>query len=340
MSEIELSLMVADYDRTRALAAGEVSLDGVSLKVFPPPTQGAACYRPVYEMFDIVEMSLSWYVMARCRGEPLVALPIFPLRMFIQPYVFCAAGSKIETPEDLKGKRVGMEQYRFTVGLWARGILEEHHEVHPSDISWVTSSAEGAGFQLPKGVNKTIQEIDVETLLLDGQVDGLIAANVPRSYRTGDPRIRRVFPDCRAATQKYFEKTRIFPITHTVVVKESLIEKFPWIAENLIVAFREADRICRERYQYPKRFSFPTAVLLREEEEARFGADPWVHGLSANTHVLEKFVEYAEQQGYIASRPNLADLFFAAGPSSASPGNGVTQPIVGEHSAGGAEQKL
>jgi hypothetical protein len=59
MGDLELSLMVADYDRTKALADGEVSVDGISLKVFPPPTQGAACYKPVYEMFDVVEMSLS-----------------------------------------------------------------------------------------------------------------------------------------------------------------------------------------------------------------------------------------------------------------------------------------
>lgn len=328
MSDIELSLMVADYDRIKAIATGEVSVEGVSLKVYPPPTQGAACYRPVYEMFDIVEMSLSWYVMARCRGESLLALPIFPLRMFIQPYIYCAAKSKIKAPEDLKGKKVGMEQYRFTVGLWARGILEEHHGIRPSDISWVTSSTEGAGFQLPQDVNKLTQETDVETLLLDGQVDGLIAANVPRSYRAADPRIRRVFPDCRAAVQKYFAKTQIFPITHTVVVKESLITKYPWIAEKLIVMFREADRICRERYQYPKRFSFPTAVLFREEEDARFGADPWAHGLSANTHVLEKFLEYAEQQGYISSRPKLTDLFVAPECIDTMPGNRRPQHII------------
>ena len=68
MSNREISLMVAPYDRTQAFFSGEVSLEGIDLKVFPPPSQGAACYRPVYEMFDVVEMSLSWYLMARSRG--------------------------------------------------------------------------------------------------------------------------------------------------------------------------------------------------------------------------------------------------------------------------------
>lgn len=326
MADLELSLMVADYDRTKALATGEVRVEGVSLKVFPPPTQGAACYRPVYEMFDVVEMSLSWYVMARCRGEPLIALPIFPLRMFIHPYVFCSPSSGIESPQDLKGKRVGMEQYRFTVGMWARGILDEHHGVSPSDIQWVTSSPEGAGYEAPQNIRKTIQEKDVESLLLDGELDAIISANVPRSYRDSDPRIQRLFRDCGAAVQQYFAKTQIFPITHAIVLKESLLAQHPWINERLIDAFNESDRLCRERYQYPKRFSFPTAVLLREEEEKRFGKNPWSHGLNSNAHVLEKFVEYAQQQGYISSRPGLHDLFAVSENIACLPDNGVSKP--------------
>jgi 4,5-dihydroxyphthalate decarboxylase len=333
MGELELSLMVADYDRTKALATGEARVDGVSLKVFPPPTQGAACYKPVYEMFDVVEMSLSWYVMARCRGERLVALPVFPLRMFIQPYIFCSPSSGIEAPQDLKGKRLGMEQYRFTVGLWARGILQEHHGVSPSDVQWVTSSSEGAGYEVPQNVKKTVQEKDVEQLLLDGELDAVIAANVPRAYRAGDPRIRRLFQDCPTSVQRYFDKTQIFPITHTLVLKESLLNKHPWLAGGLLAAFNEADRLCRERYQYPKRFSFPTAVLLREEQEKRFGKNPWNHGLSSNAHVLEKFVEYAEQQGYISSRPTLNDLFPMAETVSTSPSTGVSQPARESHVA-------
>lgn len=172
----------------------------------------------------------------------------------------------------------------------------------------------------------TLQEKAVESLLLDGQLDALISANVPHAYRNGDPRIQRLFRDCGTAVQRYFAKTQIFPITHAIVLKESLLEKHPWIGKKLIHAFNEADRLCRERYQYPKRLSFPTAVLLREEEEKSFGKNPWSHGLSANAHVLEKFVEYAQRQGYIASRPSLDDLFAHSENISSSTGNGVLQP--------------
>ena len=91
--------------------------------------------------------------------------------------------------------------------------------------------------------------------------------------------------------------------------------------------FNEADRLCRQHYQYPKRFSFPTAVLLREEEEKRFGKNPWSQGLSANTHVLEKFTEYANQQGYISSRPTLNDLFARSEDKSILPRDEAPQRV-------------
>ena len=102
--DLELTLMLADYHRTRPLLSGEVTADGIKLQAAAAPKAGEACMRPVYEEFDIAEMSLSWYMMARCRNEPVIALPIFPLRMQIHPYIFCGTASGIEGPEDLQRK--------------------------------------------------------------------------------------------------------------------------------------------------------------------------------------------------------------------------------------------
>jgi hypothetical protein len=144
--------------------------------------------------------------------------------------------------------------------------------------------------------------------------DALIAPNVPPSFRAGDPRIRRLFKDCRASVTEYFRKTKVFPITHTVVLRESLIDKHPWIVNSLVNAFAEAERLCRKAYEYPKRLAFPTAVLMLEEEEETFGKEPFQHGLTPqNQVVLEKFLQYAEEQGYIACQPKLNDLFAPVG---------------------------
>src|SRR3954452_12317633 len=114
--DLPLSFLLADYHRTRPLLSGEIKAQGIALTPHRAET-GIACMRPVYEEFDIAEMSLSWYMMARCRNEPVIALPIFPLRMQIHPYIFCAPSAPIDRPEDLKGKKIGMDQYRLTVGL-------------------------------------------------------------------------------------------------------------------------------------------------------------------------------------------------------------------------------
>ena len=92
--DLELKFSVADYHRTRPLLTGAVTLPGIKPS-FYAALPGEACLRPVYEEFDVAEMSLSWYAMARDRGEPVCALPIFPLRMFIHPYISYRAGAGI-----------------------------------------------------------------------------------------------------------------------------------------------------------------------------------------------------------------------------------------------------
>jgi 4,5-dihydroxyphthalate decarboxylase len=153
-----------------------------------------------------------------------------------------------------------------------------------------------------------------EALLLRGEIDALIPPNIVPSFRAKDPRIRRVFKDPRTTVNEYFSKTKIFPITHTLVVRQSLFDEHPWLVSGLLNAFTEAEKVCRKSYDYAKRSAFPSAVLILEEEEDVFGKDPWAHGLTPqNQVVLDKFVQYAEEQGYIPYRPRLAELFAPVG---------------------------
>jgi 4,5-dihydroxyphthalate decarboxylase len=150
----------------------------------------------------------------------------------------------------------------------------------------------------------------MEELLLNGEIDCLLSPSVPKTFQQGDPRIRRLFPNCRAEVEKYFRSTGIFPITHTLVMGETLWKRKPWVAERMMTAFREAQRRVEEFYYAdPKHLTLPGALFALEEDRATFGGDPWTHGLEPNRHVLETFVRYAHQQGYIARRPALEELF-------------------------------
>src|SRR5258706_1890884 len=310
--ELNLTFSLADYDRTRPLLTGQVTAEKINFQ-FRPAVPGEACMRPVYEEFDVAEMSLSWFAMARLRGEPVIAVPVSPMRMSVQRYIFCSASSNIHAPADLRGKKVGMDQYRLTVGLWTRGILQEFYGVNPGDMAWVASEPEGAGFAPPEDVRLAVGEKNVESLLLEGALDALIAPNVPPSFQRGDRRIRRLFPDARGEVMNYFRKTKIFPITHTVVIREALAAEHPWIVGSIVGAFAAAEKACRKAYAYPKRLALPAAVHVVEEEEAAFGKDPFAHGLTPeNRLVLDKFLQYAQEQGYIARRPRAAEMFASA----------------------------
>ena len=304
------SIAMGEYDRTRPLIDGRVSIDGIEPEFFLDP--GALfCLRPVYEEFDVAEMSLSWYVAARDRGEPLIALPIFPLRMPVLAYIFCRADAPFARPQDLIGKRIGGAGYRFTVNLWLRGIFQEHYGVAPEQLKWVTpNESEGAGYAVPPGIDLTVRPgADPQELLLAGEIDAIISPEIPDLIVRRDPRLRRLFPDTRAELVNYVKKTKIVPITHTLVIGEALLAREPWIASSLVRAFREAQNVCDETYLQPANISLFDGVVTVNETRRDFGDQPYTHGLRANRHILEPFVRYALEQGYITKLPALDDIF-------------------------------
>ena len=307
---VPVSLAVADYDRTRPLIDGKVKPDGIAVKA-NTAWIGEFCLRPVYEEYDAAEMSLSWYVMARMRGEPVIALPVFPLRMPVLAYVFVREDAPFKTPKDLAGKKIGTMLYRITVNLWLRGIFEEQYGLSPSDVSWVvTSNEEGAGFVLPPGISVSKSTgATAEELLERGDVDAIFVPELPESFVAGKSNLRRLFPDPQAETRALAQKLGGMPITHTIVMNKMLADREPRIARSLTQAFMDAQDYCDDYASHPKRVSSPEAVFTLEQQRAIYGAKPYVHGIAPNRNVLETFVRYAHKQGYISRLPTLEELF-------------------------------
>jgi len=308
--QLPLRLAIAEYDRTRPLIDGRVKPEGITLTTASPHI-AEFCNRPVYEEFDVAEMSLSMYVAAKARGDKVIALPIFPLRMAVLAYVFCRADAPYKHPGELKGKRIASIGYRYTVNLWLRGIFKDRYGISPEQVTWVTGEQEGAGYVVPKGIDvRIVKGRTPGELLLAGEVDAVLGPEAPIEYLKGDTRIRRIFPDARGECAQYFRDTGIFPTTHTVVMSEASWKAKKWVAEPLVNAFREAQRQTDAfLYANAKHSIFPDAVFYLEEERRVWGENPWPHGVAANRHTIETFVRYAHEQGYIDRRLAIEELF-------------------------------
>jgi len=306
-----IHMAVADYDRTRPLLDGRIKAAGVNLNA-EARYVGDFCVEPVYEQYDVAEMSFSWYVTARSQGEPVVALPIFPLRMPVLAYVFVAKDSSISSVAELAGKRIGVPSYRLTVNLWLRGIFHEHYRLAPSDVTWVTCQKnEGAGYEVPSGIKLEVADgANAEKLLDQGKVDAILVPRLPQSFIERTSNMRRLFGDAQGEMHAYARRVGFIPITHTIVMKQSLSEQQPWLCESLAQAFMDSQRVCDATYQSdPKFVSMGDAIFHQEQNRAVYGANSWAHGVSANRPCIETFLRYAHEQGYTRRKLTIEELF-------------------------------
>ncbi len=311
---VPLDIAIADYDRTRALIDGRVTAQGLALTTHTPDVRGDFCTRPVYEAFDGSEMSFSWYLEARDRNAPCLALPVFPMRMAVWAYVFVRADSNITKPSDLIGKRIGARGYRYTVNLWLRGIFAEHYGLKPEDSVWVTAEPENNGFVIPWGIAiERRDDADPVENLKAGIVDAIYCTGIPPAFENGEPWIRRLFPDTPGEMRSFVQRTGIMPITHIFVMKKLLTERQPWVAESLYHAFVQSQQAADRIYQTDaKLMSLLESVFIVEQQKSLYGANPYAHGLKPNAKTIETFVRYAHDQGYISRRIPLDELFVPA----------------------------
>jgi 4,5-dihydroxyphthalate decarboxylase len=310
---LPLEMAVADYDRTRPIIDGRVKPKDIALKV-EARWIGDFCRRPVYEEYDAAEMSFSWYVAARDRGEPVIALPVFLLRMAVLGYVYVRADSPITKPSELIGKRIGARGYRQTVNLWVRGLFQEFYGLAPTQVTWITAGEEDAGYVPPRDVKIEIRPGAVALDdLKSGAVDAVVTTSVPKPVVNGEPWIRRLFPDCQAEMHALARRTGILPITHVLVMKKQLAEEQPWVAENLYAMFLESQRLADEPLQLDsKRLSLMDASFIFEQQRTAYGQTPYSHGLRDNRRTVETFARYAHQQGYTSRVLPVEGLFAPA----------------------------
>src|SRR5215471_15026009 len=322
--KLTLSLALSDNPNTRPLLDGRVQAEGLRLVATALHPSEMFWRQLRFGDFDISEMSMSSLLISASRGPtPWVALPVFTTREFFHTRILVRTDAGIKAPADLTGKRVGVPEYQQTAAVWSRGVLENEFGVRPRDVEFfmerVADKSHGGatGFKPPTGV--TVHQIPASTnigeMLLAGELDATLLYLTDRNLvdrsridLSVDKRVRPLFPDRTAEGRRYYAKTGIYPINHTVVVRRSLVEKHPWIALNLYSAFAAARAEVLRAGNVALASHFETGVLGEDVRKA-LATDPMAYGVKATRKVLETIADYVHAQGLMDRLVMIEELF-------------------------------
>lgn len=320
MSKVPLTVALGNYDRHWPLFSGEVQAEGIDLKAFPMTIEEIFWRQAQFTDFDACEFAGASYIILRARdANPFTAIPVFPSRSFRHNAVYVNANAGIAKPQDLKGKRMGVPEYEMTAMLWIRDFLQKDYGVAPADMEWFTGGQRDRGrkprvtYDLPGGVVVHPPEPDktLDDMLDRGEIDALMAARIPEPMVSGSPNIRRLFPNFREVESDYFRRTGLFPIMHAVVIRNDIIQKYPWIPMNLYWAFVRARDLAVDRLRdtIASAATMPSTLAAVEEDLALMGHDFWPYGAESNRKHYGYLVSLTFEQGLAVREVPYEELY-------------------------------
>jgi 4,5-dihydroxyphthalate decarboxylase len=254
--------------------------------------------------FDLCEMAITTYLTAKAHDKQFTALPVFVLRQFHHSPIVYHIKSGVQSPKDLEGKKVGVRAYTVTTGVWARGILATEYGVDLEKITWVVVDEEHVQeYRKPANVIER-PKANLADMLVAGELAAAIGVG-----KVDSPDIKPLIPDAAAAEAAWYRKTGIYPINHTVVVKDALLKSDPSLAPRLFAGFEAA------KAQFLKQLSSGAELAADGQALARrrsiVGDDPLPNGLARNRKALEAVIRFAHEQK-ILPRPVTPEEMFAA----------------------------
>ena len=330
MADLNLNLIASAAEVVDPLLDGEIKPEGIELTV--TRTDGSTGYwrQFNFEEFDISTLSVASYIIAKTKGYDAVALPVFTSRRFMHTEVSYHVDSEIKTPEDLKGKSLGVPEYQMTMSIWLRGTLEHDFGVSQYDINWFMERSEAlshggsTGFQAPKGISfqRIPEDKSTATMLVNHEIDAGVMAQMQiaggnfidrstqlRAENADWSKVKKLFPDLITEGTRFYEKYGFIPATQMFTIRGSTFEKYPWIAFNLYEAFIAAKR----RAEQTLNDRIPSLMVFGKDYMAQtrkvFGSDPYAYGVEANRPMLETIINHLHEQQLITEKPKVEDLF-------------------------------
>jgi 4,5-dihydroxyphthalate decarboxylase len=274
---MRLRTLLGGHPGTSALKNGSVKSDLVAFDFidYSPTNKG---FKPMVReaAFDVSEMAIVTYLMAKSFGKPMVLLPNVVLARFQHAYALYNAALGTLKPADLNGRRVGIRSFTTTTGAWLRGILANDYGVDLNSIQWVTfEDAHVAEFK--DTTRRAPAGKQIIQMLIDGELDAVLGEKVDHAN------LKPLFPDAAAEEKAWFAKHWVTPINHMVVVSSALSATHP----NTV---REISRLLRQ------------SAELAPAGTPRFDADDIRRS-------LKMIIDYTAQQGLIPRGYDVEELF-------------------------------
>jgi 4,5-dihydroxyphthalate decarboxylase len=276
-----LKTLIGTYPHTAPLKSGALRSDRLDFEfteIVPVWDGFKGMIRD--DKYDVSEMAIVTYLLAKAHGKPLALLPAAMIGRFQHPYAIYNASKGPMTPADLKGKRVGIRSFTTTTGAWIRGILANDYGVDLDSVEWMTFEEPHVA-EYKDTTQRAPEGKKIVPMLLDGELDAVLGES------SGDPRIKSLFGDPQDEAQRWYAKHKVVPINHLVVMRAHDVAADPDSA-------REVYRLLRAG----KRLAGPASA-----------PDPVPFGIEANRPSLAMIAEYAFQQRLLPRRISVDDMF-------------------------------
>lgn len=309
MADLHLRTVTRTQGNNRALKEGTVAPEGAVLDFEEIPVLVKGFRRMVRELeFDVCEMALTTYLVARAHGVRFTAVPAFLVRGFHHSAITVDTRHGISSPRDLEGKRVGVNRgYTVTTGVWARSILAGEHGVDLDSVTWVLSGDEHvAQYRPPANVVPAPEGRTLDEMLASGDLAAVVGVEID------SPDARPLIPDPEAAAYTALQERGLWPINHLVVIRDELLEQHPDLGRRVFDAFAESKRRYVEQLRagtLPEETA--TDRMHRRVMELTGWEDPLPYGIEPNREVLQELLRSAVDQRILDRTPALEDVFTA-----------------------------
>lgn len=317
---LQLSIACRPYDRIAALIDGSVRIEGCAPTFLPLSAEEIFSRAYSRAEFEVTELSMSSHIITTEKGiSPYVAIPVFVSRMFRHSAIYVRSDRAIVEPQDLIGKTLGVPEYQMTAALWVRGMLSDVYGVKSEEIVWRTGGLQQPGrrekfgmtFGPPFDVQPIPDDQNLNDLLAEGKLDGIVSARPPACFLAASAPVRRLFPNFVAEEERYFRNTGLFPIMHVVGIRRDTYERNTWLPSSLYKAFDLAKSACLLAIEDDNALQITMPWSLKHYDDTRslMGNDYWPYGVQKNAQTLDAMVRYSREQGLTNKISDVQQLF-------------------------------